>query len=152
MSFKERISNTSSGPILITMESEVALVIASIANAVLRRHKLFSVATVVAVGVYDASFIDFFASEQTAAMFADCVVGGGPAFVVVLGAVFLEDGAKVHADDDPVDGRSASQNQFNILLSPASKANTEVPNLSERKNLHILVYGVKDFVCLSVCN
>ena len=63
MSFKERISNTSSGPILITMESEVALVIASIANAVLRRHKLFSVATVVAVGVYDASFIDFFASE-----------------------------------------------------------------------------------------
>ena len=41
-------------------------------------------------------------------MFAYRVVGGGPAFVVVLGAVFLEDGAKVHTDDDPVDVRSAS--------------------------------------------
>ena len=33
---------------------------------------------------------------------------------------------------------------------PASKASSEVENLIERKNPHILVFGVKEFVCLSV--
>ena len=34
---------------------------------------------------------------------------------------------------------------------PASEARWEVANLTERKNLHTPVYGVK-FVCLSVIN
>ena len=38
-----------------------------------------------------------------------------------------------------------------ISLSPSSKARREVANLTERKNLHTHVYGVKEFVCLSVC-
>ena len=33
---------------------------------------------------------------------------------------------------------------------PASKASREVANLTERKNPHTPVYGVKEFVCLSV--
>ena len=35
---------------------------------------------------------------------------------------------------------------------PASKASREVANLTERKNLHTPVYGVKESVCLSVMN
>ena len=35
-------------------------------------------------------------------------------------------------------------------LSPESEASREVANLTERKNPHIPVYGVKEFVCLSV--
>ena len=34
---------------------------------------------------------------------------------------------------------------------PVSEASREVVNLTERKNLHTPVYGVKEFVCLSVC-
>ena len=34
---------------------------------------------------------------------------------------------------------------------PASEASREVANLTERKNPHTPVYGVKEFVCLSVC-
>ena len=41
-------------------------------------------------------------------------------------------------------------NKF-ILLYPASEASREVANLTERKNLKTPVYGVKEFVCLSVC-
>ena len=37
------------------------------------------------------------------------------------------------------------------MLSPASEASREVSNLTERKNLHTPVYGVKEFVCLCVC-
>ena len=33
---------------------------------------------------------------------------------------------------------------------PASEANREVANLTKRKNPHTPVYGVKEFVCLSV--
>ena len=43
------------------------------------------------------------------------------------------------------------QNSCNIVKSPANKASREVANLTERKNLHTPVYGVKEFVCLSVC-
>ena len=35
-------------------------------------------------------------------------------------------------------------------LSPASEASKGVANKNERKNPHIPVYGVKEFVCLSV--
>ena len=35
---------------------------------------------------------------------------------------------------------------------PASKASREVANFIERKNPHTPVYGVKEFVCLSVIN
>ena len=35
---------------------------------------------------------------------------------------------------------------------PASKANREEANLTERKNPHTPVYGVKEFVHLSVCD
>ena len=38
-----------------------------------------------------------------------------------------------------------------LCYPPASKASREVANLTERKNAHILVYGVKEFFCLSVC-
>ena len=39
-----------------------------------------------------------------------------------------------------------------ISLYPlASKASREVANSTERKNLHTPAYGVKEFVCLSVC-
>ena len=34
---------------------------------------------------------------------------------------------------------------------PASEASREVANLTERKNPHTPVYGVKEFVCVSVC-
>ena len=34
---------------------------------------------------------------------------------------------------------------------PANEASREVANLTERKKLHTPVYGVKEFVCLSVC-
>ena len=34
---------------------------------------------------------------------------------------------------------------------PASKASREVANLTERKNPHTPVHGVKEFVRLSVC-
>ena len=35
---------------------------------------------------------------------------------------------------------------------PASEASREEANLTERKNLHTSVYGVKEFICLSVCD
>ena len=35
--------------------------------------------------------------------------------------------------------------------SPESEGSREVANLTERKNLHTPIYGVKEFVCLSVC-
>ena len=40
-----------------------------------------------------------------------------------------------------------------VLLgwSPASEASREVANLTERKNTHPPLYGVKEFVCLSAC-
>ena len=42
---------------------------------------------------------------------------------------------------------------FELHYSPASEASREVANLTERKNLHTLVYGVKNLsVCLSVTN
>ena len=34
------------------------------------------------------------------------------------------------------------------LYSPASEASRKVANLTERKNPHTPVYGVKEFVCL----
>ena len=34
---------------------------------------------------------------------------------------------------------------------PVTEASKEVANLTERKNPHTPVYGVKEFVCLSVC-
>ena len=39
----------------------------------------------------------------------------------------------------------------NTDLSPAREARREVANLTERENTHPPVYGVKEFVCLSVC-
>ena len=39
---------------------------------------------------------------------------------------------------------------FTIFYPPASEASREVDNLTERKNLHTPVYGVKE--CLSVVN
>ena len=41
--------------------------------------------------------------------------------------------------------------QLKLILSPASETSREVVNLTERKNPHTPVYGVKEFVCLSVC-
>ena len=41
---------------------------------------------------------------------------------------------------------------FNIFLSAKSKARREVANLTLRNNLHTPIYGVKEFVCLSVMN
>ena len=38
-----------------------------------------------------------------------------------------------------------------LLYTPVSEASREVANLTERKNPHTPVYGVKEFVCLSVC-
>ena len=37
-----------------------------------------------------------------------------------------------------------------FIYPPASKASREVANLTERKNPQTPVYGVKEFVCLSV--
>ena len=42
-------------------------------------------------------------------------------------------------------------NLKSIYYPPASKASRKVANLTERKNPHTPVYGVKEFVCLSVC-
>ena len=41
--------------------------------------------------------------------------------------------------------------RFRKIYSPESKASRESANLTERKNLHTPVYGVREFVCLSVC-
>ena len=41
--------------------------------------------------------------------------------------------------------------KLSFKLSPASEASRKVANLTERKNTHPPVYGVKEFVCLSVC-
>ena len=41
--------------------------------------------------------------------------------------------------------------QVYLDYPPASEGSREVVNLTERKNPHTLVYGVKEFVCLSVC-
>ena len=38
-----------------------------------------------------------------------------------------------------------------IFYPPRSKASREVANLTERKNPYTPVYGVKEFVRLSVC-
>ena len=38
-----------------------------------------------------------------------------------------------------------------ILNPPASEASKGGANLKERKNLHTPIYGVKEYVCLSVC-
>ena len=38
-----------------------------------------------------------------------------------------------------------------LSYPPASEASGEVTNLTERKNQHTPVYGVKEFVCLSAC-
>ena len=35
--------------------------------------------------------------------------------------------------------------------NPAREASRDVANLAERKNLQTPVYGVKEYVCLSVC-
>ena len=43
-------------------------------------------------------------------------------------------------------GRILKVHMFIMWLSPASKASREVANLSERKNPHTRVYGVKEFV------
>ena len=43
-------------------------------------------------------------------------------------------------------------NHKNLYLFPlASKRSREVANLTERKNLHTPIYGVKEFVCLFIC-
>ena len=38
-----------------------------------------------------------------------------------------------------------------VVYPPASKVSREVVNLTWRKNPHTTVYGVKEFVCLSIC-
>ena len=40
---------------------------------------------------------------------------------------------------------------YNGIYPPASEVSREVANLTERKNPHTPVHGVKEFVCLSVC-
>ena len=39
-----------------------------------------------------------------------------------------------------------------VVYPPGSEASMEVANLTERKNLHTPLYGIKEFVCLSVVN
>ena len=41
--------------------------------------------------------------------------------------------------------------KLKFAYPPASEVSRELPNLTERKNLHTLVYGVKEFDCRSVC-
>ena len=43
------------------------------------------------------------------------------------------------------------QPDWTNIYPPVSKASREVANLTEIKKLHTPVYGVKEFVCLSVC-
>ena len=38
-----------------------------------------------------------------------------------------------------------------LVHPPASEVSREVANLTERKNQHTPIYGVKEFVCLPVC-
>ena len=38
-----------------------------------------------------------------------------------------------------------------VFYPPASETSREVANLTERKNPHTSIYGVKECVCLSVC-
>ena len=40
---------------------------------------------------------------------------------------------------------------YNLFYPPASEASREVATLTERKNPPTPLYGVKEFVCLSVC-
>jgi len=106
--FKERVSNASSRPIGVSVEAEIALVVAPVANAVFDGHQLLSFSSVVAVGFDYPSLVDLFSTEQAVAVFSEGVVDGRPPFVIVFGAVSLEDGLQVDADDDPVDrGRTS---------------------------------------------
>ena len=41
---------------------------------------------------------------------------------------------------------------INLFNPPVIEASREIANLTERKNQHTPVYGVKEFVCLSVCD
>ena len=56
-------------------------------------------------------------------------------------------------DCNNIDSITSKNNYSNIfkILSPASEASREVANLTERKNPHSPIYGVKEFVYLSVC-
>ena len=56
-----------------------------------------------------------------------------------------------HNESVFVAGLSWPDRFVKTFLSPASEASKEVANLSERKNLHTPVYGVKEFICLSLC-
>ena len=53
--------------------------------------------------------------------------------------------------------RTENNEVFDCLITkaqffpPGSEASREVANLTERKNSHTTVYGVKELVCLSVC-
>ena len=51
------------------------------------------------------------------------------------------------------EGHKASFSEINMstYYLPASKASREVENFDWKKNPHTLVYGVKEFVTLSVC-
>ena len=42
--------------------------------------------------------------------------------------------------------------KYPFLFHPFCKTSREVANLTERKNPHTPAYGVKEFVCLSVCD
>ena len=44
-----------------------------------------------------------------------------------------------------------TNDQQGIVYPPASEASREVENFDWTKNPHAPVYGVKEFVCLSVC-
>ena len=50
-----------------------------------------------------------------------------------------------------VQNKTGFRPYLKLYHPPASAASREVANLIERKNTHTLVYGVKEFVCLSVC-
>ena len=47
--------------------------------------------------------------------------------------------------------RQVSKLLYAVFIPLRAKRVKEVANLTERKNLHTPVYGVKEFVCLSGC-
>ena len=64
----------------------------------------------------------------------------------------LNNQKKISSYGDPKTPKNIiKKNCSTKFYPPASEASREVENLTERKNPHTPVYGVKEFVCLSVC-
>ena len=158
MVLKERVSNAGPRPFVVAVEAEIALVVASVAHAVLDDDQLFAVTAVVAVGVDHPALVDLLPAEQAAPVLADGVVRRRPLLVVSLIAVTFEDRAEVDTDDDPVDGgrapgRSEDREERRVFsgLRQVAEHFQRLGIEDELFPLDALIGGVEQLVGHSLC-